>query len=118
MKFDTPWEATPEEHVRVNIPKIARPDERTTFLHQEEFDIKIPHQPDQVVGIPTDMAPKPDLLPYDQLYNLTWHEDRILKDGLKHTVLDGIRNHHPEIAKVIVQSFDEYPDLQMAYIRS
>jgi hypothetical protein len=107
-------------------PMVKTPQDEKRFLVGEDIDVDIPNEQvfqygwsePQEYGIPTDISYKANILPFDQLHPLTWSEDRIFKDVIRHTGRVGIRNHHPEIAKVVLQSFEEHPELQVAYMQS
>jgi hypothetical protein len=107
-------------------PMVKTPQDVREFLAGEDLDAIIPNEQvfqygwsePQEYGIPTDISYQANILPFDQLHPLTWSEDRILQDVVRHTKKAGIGNHHPEIAKVVLQSFEEHPELQVAYLQS
>ena len=47
-----------------------------------------------------------------------YSEEFLLKDLVKTVQTDGIATHHPEIRKVIYDSFQDFPDLQEHYLAS
>jgi hypothetical protein len=112
-----------DQPVQMDAPA---PVEERQYVVGEDFDRDIPHEQafhygwsePQNSGMPTDISHRANILPFDQLHPMTWSEDRILRDVVRHTKVAGIQNHHPEIAKVVLQSFEEHPELQVAYLQS
>ena len=101
---------------------LAEEPEVQEFL-QDSMDTPVELHPDgwqekQPYGIPTDMSYQAYYVPFDSIPVLTVSEDQILKDVLKHTEEPGILNHHPAVAQVVVQSLEEFPELQHAYLQS
>ncbi len=56
--------------------------------------------------------------PWDAIPIQYQSEDEIMRMVQDHTGTHGIQNHHPLIANIIAQSFEEYPQLQAAYYNS
>ena len=69
-------------------------------------------------GMPTDISYKSHYVPFDHIPPLHVSEDQILRDVISHTKVPGILNHHPAVAQVVVQSLEEYPELQQEYLHS
>ena len=92
-------------------------------FQQDSMDISIELHPDgwqepQPFGIPTDLSYQTYYVPFDSIPPLHVSENQILKDVIRHTQEPGIGNHHPAVAQVVVQSLEEYPELQHAYLQS
>jgi hypothetical protein len=115
-----------DQPVKMDDPMVKTSQDVRKFLVGEDIDVDIPNEQvfqhgwsePQEYGIPTDISYQANILPFDQLQPLTWSEDRILQDVIRHSRGAGIHNHHPEIAKVILQSFEEHPELHVAYLQS
>ena len=75
-------------------------------------DIKLSPQ-----GLPVDIQYR-TIYPSDQLTPIHRSEDDVLKHILEETQLPGIRNHHPQIAGMVAQSLENFPELQALYYNS
>jgi hypothetical protein len=72
----------------------------------------------QIHGLPTDLSYQSNYVPFDQLFPLYVSENQILDDVIKHTQKPGIKNHHPAVSQVVIQSLEEIPELQQLYLQS
>ncbi len=110
MAVDGPVEATPTEIKKFEEGELISKniDHEFAFLHgwaTPEIALDRNYQNHQV--------------PFCDYHPVTVSENQILTDVLKHTAgKAGIRKHHPYVAQVVLQSFEQHPELYQAYLRS
>ena len=108
-----------EAPVKMEDPIVARAEvlegpTQTTEDHYEGWTRPSYH------GLPTDLSYQSHYQPYDNIQKMHLSEEQVLRDVIRYTKKKGkrIRDHAPAVAQVISQSLEEYPELQVAYLRS
>ncbi len=108
----------------MSAPIQATPSQIKKFQEGELISKNIDHEHAFLRGwatpeIALDRNYQNHLVPFCDYHPVTVSENQILADVLRHTSgKSGIRTHHPLVAQVILQSFEQHPELYHAYLRS
>ncbi len=124
MDSEGPVKISTDQPIEMPDPIEATPTQTKKFEKGELISKNIGHEYAFQHGwatpeIALDRNYQNHLVPFSDYHPVTVSENQILTDVLRHTAgKSGIRTHHPLVAQVILQSFEQHPELYQAYLRS